>query len=151
LCGVSGRRGLLGRRLTAFFGISLAPAPFWRGSGEDVMTYALDQPRDIISPFAAKRETETVCVFGSRARGEATEESDVDLLVGGDNSPARGSMRGFANMSDDVEAALGKKADVIADETIGENSGLYMICKRVSKNIRRGKVLIYGAERPSKT
>lgn len=52
--------------------------------------------RDEINRIAAKRGVRTVRVFGSVARGEADENSDLDLLV--EMEPDRGyfDMSGFA-------------------------------------------------------
>ena len=45
------------------------------------MPYTIEQLRDILTPIAEKYGLEKLSVFGSIARGEATESSDVDLLV----------------------------------------------------------------------
>ena len=50
-----------------------------------------------------------VSLFGSYARGDATPESDVDLLV------EKGDMRGMRvlDFQDDIAKALGKRVDVV--------------------------------------
>ena len=45
------------------------------------MIYTQDQIRQMIAPIAEKYHLKAVFLCGSYARGDATESSDVDLLV----------------------------------------------------------------------
>ena len=45
------------------------------------MIYTLDEIAQRIRPVAEKYHLQAVYVFGSYARGEAKDDSDVDLLV----------------------------------------------------------------------
>ena len=45
------------------------------------MVYTLDEIRRRVQPVAEKYHLKAVYVFGSYARGDAREDSDVDLLV----------------------------------------------------------------------
>ena len=45
------------------------------------MVYTIDQIREIAAPIAASYGIQSMHLFGSYARGEATEISDVDLLI----------------------------------------------------------------------
>ena len=45
------------------------------------MIYTIDQLRAITVPIAASYGVKRLSLFGSYARGEATETSDIDLLV----------------------------------------------------------------------
>ena len=51
-------------------------------------------------------------LFGSVVRGEATEASDIDLVVEFD--PDRISLSSFLDFSDDLEALLGRRVDVVS-------------------------------------
>lgn len=44
------------------------------------MIYTIEQIRDIASPIAAAYGVKSLSLFGSYARGEATEDSAVQLL-----------------------------------------------------------------------
>ncbi|MDR1676868.1 MAG: nucleotidyltransferase domain-containing protein [Deltaproteobacteria bacterium] len=45
------------------------------------MIYTLEQLKELITPIAKKYKLKSLWVFGSYARGEATEASDVDFLI----------------------------------------------------------------------
>ena len=68
------------------------------------MIYELNRMAEYIKPIAEKYELPVVYVFGSYARGEATEESDVDLLVEIRGSLIKGIM--FGGLYNDIEEVL---------------------------------------------
>ena len=45
------------------------------------MVYTIEQLRERITPVAEKYQLRAVYLFGSYAKGEATDDSDVDILV----------------------------------------------------------------------
>ena len=66
--------------------------------------------KKVISPLAQKHGFDKVILFGSYARGDYNEESDIDLLV------YPGRTRGYfaiGKFYTDVEDATGKKVDVL--------------------------------------
>jgi hypothetical protein len=63
--------------------------------------------------LAARHHLTRVAVFGSVARGEESSESDVDLLVTGDDQLSLLDLAGFR---DAAERILGRHVDVV---TIG--------------------------------
>ena len=66
--------------------------------------------RDEILRFAEMRGASNVRVFGSVARGDADERSDLDLLVNMDDGRSLMDLCGFLT---DVEELLGRKVDVV--------------------------------------
>ena len=70
----------------------------------------LADKRAQILAIAERHGAYNVRVFGSVARGEATEDSDVDFLV--DYDPARRSSWFPAGLMLDWEDLLGRKVDV---------------------------------------
>lgn len=72
--------------------------------------------RDQILRVAAEHGAENVRVFGSVARGEATAESDIDLLV--DQDWNRLSGWGGMDLVVALEALLGRKVDVATEEEL---------------------------------
>ena len=75
------------------------------------MVYTLEEIRRRVQPVAEKYHLRTVYVFGSYARGEAREDSDIDLLIDAEGS----GLRGFAygGLYQDLEDALEKPIDLI--------------------------------------
>jgi uncharacterized protein len=81
----------------------------------------LRQKREEILRIAAKHGAHNVRVFGSVARGEAEEGSDIDFLV--EFEPGR-SLLDQAGLVLDLEELLGRKADVVTE------GGLYWLLRR---------------------
>ncbi len=74
------------------------------------MIYTVDQIRKIACPIAAAYGIKSMRLFGSYARGEATETSDVDILID------RGNIRsGFVlgGLYADLRAGLRKELDMV--------------------------------------
>ena len=77
------------------------------------MIYTIEQIRRIAAPIAAAYGIKSMRLFGSYARGEATEQSDVDLLID------RGSLRsGFAlgGLYADLRDGLRKELDLVTTQ-----------------------------------
>lgn len=68
--------------------------------------------RDGILALAAQHGARRVRVFGSLARGEADEASDIDLLV--EFEPGR-SLLDQAALVLELQALLGRKADAVSE------------------------------------
>ena len=67
----------------------------------DGKIYAIDELRALISPIAAQYGVGRIFLFGSYARGQATENSDVDLRI-------------------DMEERLGKKLDLLTTGSLDQ-------------------------------
>ena len=73
--------------------------------------------REDILQTARKYGASNVRVFGSVARGEADEKSDIDLLV--DLEKGR-SLLDLAGLLVDLEELLGCKVDVVPEDSLRE-------------------------------
>ncbi|HUQ94246.1 MAG TPA: nucleotidyltransferase family protein [Bryobacteraceae bacterium] len=71
--------------------------------------------RDEILRLARQRGAHDVRVFGSVARGEATENSDLDLLVAWE--PGR-SLMDHAGLVEDLQELLGMKVHVGTEKSL---------------------------------
>ena len=73
----------------------------------------LQSKREDILRIAAQYGAYNVRIFGSVARGEADEQSDIDLLV--DMEPKR-SLLELAGLLVDLEDLLGYNVDVVTED-----------------------------------
>lgn len=80
-------------------------------------TELLKEKRGEILCLAKNYGAYNVCVFGSVARGEADEKSDIDLLV--DMEPGR-SLLDLIGFLMDLESLLGCKVDVVTVKGLRE-------------------------------
>ncbi|HJB59123.1 MAG TPA: nucleotidyltransferase domain-containing protein [Candidatus Faecalibacterium faecipullorum] len=76
------------------------------------MIYTIRQLEERIAPVAKKYGLRAVYLFGSYARGEAREDSDVDLIVDTTGTALK-SLLGLGALYCELEDALGKKIDLI--------------------------------------
>ncbi|MCP2263201.1 hypothetical protein APR03_000524 [Promicromonospora thailandica] len=83
-----------------------------------LLTLLLREQRDEVIEIAARHGARNVRVFGSVARGEDTEESDVDLLV--DLDPGVG-MFALGALEAELEEVLGREVDVVIARALREN------------------------------
>ncbi len=102
----------------------------------DILTQ--DAIRLLILPVAKKYKLGKIYLFGSYARGEATSESDIDLMIEGCNIDG---FQGYQQLVDAFQKALGKGADIAEYEAVMQNttrSG-----RRFLEHFEKDKVLIY--------
>jgi hypothetical protein len=81
----------------------------------------LKEKREEILRIAASHGARNVRVFGSVARGEADDSSDIDLLV--DMEPDRSLLDVTAFLAD-IRDLLGRRVDVVSEK------GLYWLIRR---------------------
>lgn len=75
----------------------------------------IHEKRDEIASIAARHGVTRIRVFGSVARGEATDESDVDLLVDVGPTPSPWFPAGLVL---DLEALLGRRVEVVTERAL---------------------------------
>ena len=79
------------------------------------MAEVLGNRREEILRIAAQHGARSVRIFGSVARGEAREDSDVDLLV--EMAPER-SLLDIIAIQQDLEDLLGRKVQVLTEAAV---------------------------------
>lgn len=72
----------------------------------------LQARRNELIALAARHKAENLRVFGSVARGEAREDSDIDLLV---HFRPGASLFDLMDLKEESEALLGIAVDVVSD------------------------------------
>ena len=83
------------------------------------MIYSLDQIRDAITPIAEKYRIPAVYLFGSYARGTATEDSDIDFLIDTTGVNLRGLEWG--GLYNDFDEAFEKSIDMVTLRSLDQN------------------------------
>jgi predicted nucleotidyltransferase len=81
------------------------------------MIYTLEQIKELVEPIAQKYKLKTLWVFGSYARGEATEDSDVDFLMDYTDSTI-GNIFDFSDIVTDLEQTFKRDIDLISTLTL---------------------------------
>lgn len=99
--------------------------------------YSIAEIKDIITPVLKMHGVDRVYLFGSYARGEADEHSDIDLCI--DASAIRG-MFALGGLYADLEEVLKKSLDIVTERSLKYNTD-----KAFLENMRKDRVLIYEA------
>jgi len=93
---------------------------------------SIESIKDIIAPIAARYGVESIYVFGSYARGEASADSDIDFLVFGGKNFKRSYV---FSLAEEVRKALGKDVDMFEISEINIDSSFY-------ETVMKEKVLV---------
>ena len=84
-------------------------------------------------PILKRHDVPQAAVFGSIARGEATEESDLDLLV---TLPDAKSLLDLVRLELDLQDALGRKVDVLTYPALHRRIREQILKEQVSSSSR---------------
>ena len=93
--------------------------------------YSLEEIKDVVCPIAKQYKVESVRLFGSYARNEATSNSDLDFVI------SRGGIRTLLNLGGfelKLSEAFHKKVDVVTDDSLRPE---------FQKRIEKDEILIY--------
>ena len=92
----------------------------------------LDEIKQIVSELAAQYGAKRIYLFGSYARGDMTDSSDIDLRID------KGNIKGFqlAGLLLDLEDSLGRPVDLVPTTSLDQ---------RFLDAIRDDEVLLYEA------
>ncbi len=93
-----------------------------------------DEIRNLIAPVLELYHVKSAYLFGSYARGEATETSDVDLFVVFDDDDI--SLFEVGGLLETLKEALQMNVDVLTDGN--------KLTKRFQENLYRDMIHIYG-------
>ena len=80
---------------------------------ENKKIYTINEISKIAKPVFEKYNIEKAYIFGSYARGEATKNSDIDIMTVGE-------IRGFfaiGGLFEDLKEVLNKEIDLLREET----------------------------------
>lgn len=93
--------------------------------------YTIEEIKNIVEPIARKYGVERIYLFGSYARGDVSENSDIDLRVD------KGSLKGMfalCGLYTEIEEALQMKVDVLTTGSLEDD---------FLRKIQKEEVLLY--------
>lgn len=101
--------------------------------------YTLEEIARLIAPVAKKYNIPKVYIFGSYARGEATADSDVDLMI------EVGDLHGLEVIGalEDFKNVLKKPVDMITTRSLNQDR-TQKYSKIFIDNLEKEKIMIYG-------
>lgn len=105
------------------------------------MVYTIEELRHKITPIAQKYDIPAVYIFGSYARGEATADSDVDIMFKREGSKVQGLLMGA--LYEDLQETLGKGLDLLTEEALEQHDSKNQT-PWFYENLQRERVKIYG-------
>ena len=96
-------------------------------------TYTLSEIKTIVSRLAKQYGAERIYLFGSYARGDMTDTSDIDLRID------KGSIRGFqlGGLLLDLEDSFGIPVDLVPTSSLDQ---------RFLNAIQKEEILLYGVQ-----
>ena len=105
------------------------------------MIYTIEDLKIKITPIAKKYNITTVYIFGSYARGDASEESDVDIMIKREGSKIHGLIMGA--LYEDLFESIGKDVDLLTEESL-EQHETKIKTPWLYENIIKRRLKIYG-------
>lgn len=104
------------------------------------MVYTLEELKKRIVPVAEKYQLQAVYIFGSYARNEATEDSDVDVLIDREGSIVKGIVMG--GLYNDLCESLGKQVDLVTTYALTQD-GKKDRTPWFTENVMKERIAIY--------
>lgn len=95
--------------------------------------YTLEDIKEMLREVLMHTEVEKAILFGSYAKNEPTEQSDIDILI-----DSNGKIRGLKYFAiiDMIKQKFNKEVDIIDKTEIDKNS-------KIEKEIERTGIVIY--------
>ena len=106
------------------------------------MVYTVEQLKDKIAPVALKYRLPAVYIFGSYARGDATEASDLDFLIDRTDSTIR-SLFDMGALYCDLNESFKKDVDLITIDAL-DQPDVQRRTPDFKERLYKERVAIYG-------
>lgn len=97
-------------------------------------TYTIEELKSIVSPIAEKYQISRVYLFGSFARGDYDEQSDIDIRIEKGNLKGMFALCGFYT---EVSEALERKVDILTTGSLSEE---------FLESIKKDEILLYKSQ-----
>ena len=105
------------------------------------MVYTISEISNIVRPIAEKYGLKAVFLFGSYARNEASEDSDIDLLVDTTGTSIKG-LFALGALYNEFEDALQKSIDLITVSALEQQVQMPSE-ETFNENVKRERVELY--------
>lgn len=105
------------------------------------MVYSIDELRQRITPVAAKYNLPAVYIFGSYAKNQATENSDVDVLIDKTGSTIKG-LFDMGDLYNDLCECLDKGVDLLTTDAL-EQDDVKRRTPWFTENLMKERVMLY--------
>ncbi|MDR0846026.1 MAG: nucleotidyltransferase domain-containing protein [Lactobacillales bacterium] len=105
------------------------------------MVYTIDEIKEKISPIAKKWGIPLVYLFGSYARGEADDESDIDLAFDYNNSNVVGL--DYFTLLRELKSEYKTNIDLLSIDQISEK---HMFGNHIEREFEKDKIIIFEKE-----
>ncbi len=103
-----------------------------------VSMFTINEIQRRIAPILKNYDVREAFLFGSYARGEATENSDIDIRVDKGDSQKLKSLLGVSGLHLDLNDALGREVDLLTCLPRGPLSSSFI------ENLKKDEIKIYG-------
>ena len=113
------------------------------GGGVPVLIYTLDEIRRIVLPIAQKYRLPAVYLFGSYARGAATEDSDLDFLVDTTGTELK-SLFSLGSLYNDLADAFQRPIDLITVSSLTQRTSMPSE-EQFRETVWKEKITLYDA------
>jgi predicted nucleotidyltransferase len=87
------------------------------------VVYSIDELKTKIAPIAVRYNLPAVYIFGSYARNEANESSDIDLLIDEESSSIQ-SLFDIGGLYHDLKDSLRKEIDLVTVQGLEQEKDL---------------------------
>jgi len=84
--------------------------------------YTVDEIRQIIKELSSKYDIRNAYLFGSYARGEATEKSDIDIVIQGGKNFKGGSI---FSLGEEIRSNTQKAVDIFEMQELNKGTPFY--------------------------
>jgi hypothetical protein len=98
------------------------------------MIYTVEQIREMVTPVVSKYPVKTLYLFGSYARGMATEYSDIDLLADSDGVLLEGLQ--LCALAGELNDIIPKEVQIVDLHCVKKPSGFF-------DSVWKTKVVLY--------
>jgi predicted nucleotidyltransferase len=106
-----------------------------------MMFYELQDIREKVAPIAEKYAIPVVYLFGSYAKNEANETSDLDFLIDKSNSLVK-SLLDIGAVYNDLDSSFDVNIDLVTTDTL-EQEDVKRRTPRFCDNIYNDRIVIY--------